>query len=247
MPTTRSRTTVRANHSTPIRAFEARFRLRERPLARSVQKKFRCARNRIERRIAITSHIRSSHADARLLDRATNEPSKKSPFHKDFLHSENFAAMSACSRMIYSHARAIIPTSASRRDAHASFSFTLPQRDSDFFDCCGTNRVQCTSIRTARIATHSLLGGQHGEESEESEEGQEEEEGEEEVVLLLTTRSTFFMSRAASQRPARPKSSSAMLLRWPRRLWSTTEGVGEIKPSFTTRREDRYETPVPGS
>lgn len=34
------------------------------------------------------------------------------------------------------------------------------------------------------IATHSLLGGQHGEESEESEEGQEGEE-EEEVTLLL--------------------------------------------------------------
>jgi len=34
------------------------------------------------------------------------------------------------------------------------------------------------------IATHSLLGGQHGEESQESEEGQEGEE-EEEVVLLF--------------------------------------------------------------
>jgi hypothetical protein len=118
----------------------------------------------------------------------------------------------------------------SRRRANASSSFTLRQRDSDFFDCCGTNRVQCTSIRTARIATHSLLGGQHGEESEEGKEGQEEEEGEEEVVLLLTTQSTFLMSRAASQRPARPKASERKCCcEWPRRLWSTTEGVGEIE------------------
>jgi hypothetical protein len=46
------------------------------------------------------------------------------------------------------------------------------------------------------IATHSLLGGQHGEESEESEEGQEEGQ-EEEVVLLLcsTTRSTVMSTQ----------------------------------------------------
>jgi hypothetical protein len=34
------------------------------------------------------------------------------------------------------------------------------------------------------VATHSLLGGQHGEESEEGKEGKEGEE-EEEVVLLF--------------------------------------------------------------
>lgn len=34
------------------------------------------------------------------------------------------------------------------------------------------------------IATHSLLGGQHGEESEEGKEGQEGEEEVEEVALL---------------------------------------------------------------
>ena len=65
-----------------------------------------------------------------------------------------------------------------------------------------------SDVHRSDIATHSLLGGQHGEESEESEEGQEgkEEEGEEEeeVVLLLTTTRPTEMSRAASQRPARP-------------------------------------------
>ena len=45
--------------------------------------------------------------------------------------------------------------------------------------------VRCMSIRmciVSDIATHSLLGGQHGEESQESEEGQEGEE--EEVVFF---------------------------------------------------------------
>ena len=136
-----------------------------------------------------------------------NTTNKKRPFRGHFLHSEKFIAISARTRAICARASGLAATNASRRRANALSSFTLRQRDSDFFDCCGTNRVQCTSIRTARIATHSLLGGQHGEESEEGKEGQEEEEGEEEVVLLLTTRSTFLVSRAASQRPARPKSS----------------------------------------
>jgi hypothetical protein len=62
-------------------------------------------------------------------------------------------------------------------------------------------------------ATHSLLGGQYGEESEEGKEGQEgEEEGEEEVAWLIERRDRQSLSRAASQRPARPKAISAMLL-----------------------------------
>jgi hypothetical protein len=78
--------------------------------------------------------------------------------------------------------------------------------DSEFFIECCTN---CSAVRVnsdahrCDIATHSLLGGQYGEEGKESEEGQEGEEEEEVVLLLTTTRSTA-MSRAASQRPTRP-------------------------------------------
>ena len=63
-----------------------------------------------------------------------------------------------------------------------------------------------SDVHRSDIATHSLLGGQHGEESEESEEGQEgkEEEGEE-VTFLAERRTRQSLSKAASQRPARPK------------------------------------------
>ena len=63
-----------------------------------------------------------------------------------------------------------------------------------------------SDVHRSDIATHSLLGGQHGEESEESEEGQEGEEEEgEEVTFLLNDAFDSLMSKAASQRPARPK------------------------------------------
>ena len=70
-----------------------------------------------------------------------------------------------------------------------------------------------SDVHRSDIATHSLLGGQHGEESEESEEGQEgkEEEGEE-VTFSPERRIRQRLSKAASQRPARPKPVSAMLL-----------------------------------
>jgi hypothetical protein len=69
-------------------------------------------------------------------------------------------------------------------------------------------------VHRSDIATHSLLGGQHGEESQESEEGQEGEEEEgEEVTFLSERRIRQRLSKAASQRPARPKAISIMLLR----------------------------------
>jgi hypothetical protein len=61
-----------------------------------------------------------------------------------------------------------------------------------------------SDVHRSDIATHSLLGGQYGEESEESEEG--EEEGQEEEVTL--PRNNGAIDRdvdAASQRPTRPK------------------------------------------
>ena len=53
--------------------------------------------------------------------------------------------------------------------------------------CCGSNRSAMhvdSDVHRSDVATHSLLGGQYGEESEEGKEGQEGEE-EEEVVLLF--------------------------------------------------------------
>jgi hypothetical protein len=40
-------------------------------------------------------------------------------------------------------------------------------------------------VHRSVIATHSLLGGQHGEESEEGQDREEEEGQEEEVVFFL--------------------------------------------------------------
>src|ERR1041384_3002202 len=54
------------------------------------------------------------------------------------------------------------------------------------------------------IATHSLLGGQYGEESEESEEGKEGQE-EEEVTLPRDNDAIDRDVDAASQRPTRPR------------------------------------------
>ena len=54
------------------------------------------------------------------------------------------------------------------------------------------------------VATHSLLGGQYGEESEESEEGKEGQE-EEEVTLPRDNDAIDRNVDAASQRPTRPK------------------------------------------
>src|SRR5947208_4656347 len=92
--------------------------------------------------------------------------------------------------------------------------------DSEFFIECGNNRsaMQVNSdVHRYDIATHSLLGGQYGEESEESEEGQEEGQ-EEEVLDLLpsTTRSTVMSTQRRKGRRG-PNPISAMLLRWPRR------------------------------
>lgn len=71
-----------------------------------------------------------------------------------------------------------------------------------------------SDVHRSDVATHSLLGGQHGEESEEGKEGQEGEKGEEEeVTSRLERRDRQSMSRAASQRPARPKAIQRMLVR----------------------------------
>ena len=67
--------------------------------------------------------------------------------------------------------------------------------------------VRCMSIRMCivpTIATHSLLGGQYGEESEESEEGKEGQE-EEEVTLPRDNDAIDRDVDAASQRPTRPR------------------------------------------
>jgi hypothetical protein len=63
-----------------------------------------------------------------------------------------------------------------------------------------------SDVHRSDIATHSLLGGQHGEESEEGKEGKEgQEEEEDEVTFLSERRIRQSLSKAASQRPARPK------------------------------------------
>ena len=85
--------------------------------------------------------------------------------------------------------------------------------DSEFFIECGSNRsaMQVNSdVHRYYIATHSLLGGQYGEESKEGEEG--EEEGQEEEVDLHRDNDAIDRDvDAASQRPARPN------LTWRRR------------------------------
>src|SRR5947209_7057555 len=58
------------------------------------------------------------------------------------------------------------------------------------------------------IATHSLLGGQHGEESQESEEGQE---GEEEAVDLLLPDDAIDSDVESSVADRRGRRFSAML------------------------------------
>ena len=86
-----------------------------------------------------------------------------------------------------------------------------------------------SDVHRSDIATHSLLGGQHGEESEEGKEGKEgQEEEEDEVTFLSERRIRQSLSKAASQRPARPKGAQCCS-EWPRRSWSTTEGVGKTK------------------
>ena len=61
-----------------------------------------------------------------------------------------------------------------------------------------------SDVHRSDVATHSLLGGQYGEESEESEEGKEGQE-EEEVTLPRDNDAIDSDVDAASQRPARPK------------------------------------------
>src|SRR3954469_3685364 len=92
--------------------------------------------------------------------------------------------------------------------------------DSEFFFCCGSNRSAMhvdSDVHRSDVATHSLLGGQYGEESEESE-SEEEEDQEEEVLNLLrsTTRSTVMSTQRRKGRRGR-NPNSATLLRWPRR------------------------------
>jgi hypothetical protein len=80
--------------------------------------------------------------------------------------------------------------------------------DSEFFIECGSNRSAMhvdSDVHRSDIATHSLLGGQYGEESEESEEGKEGQE-EEEVTLPRNNDAIDRNVDAASQRPTRPKS-----------------------------------------
>ena len=85
--------------------------------------------------------------------------------------------------------------------------------------CCGSNRSAVhvdSDVHRSDIATHSLLGGQYGEESEESEEGKEGQEEEEVTFLVTTTRSTAMSTqRRKGRRGQNP--ISATLLRWPRR------------------------------
>ena len=81
--------------------------------------------------------------------------------------------------------------------------------DSEFLIECGSNRSAMhvdSDVHRSDIATHSLLGGQYGEESEESEEGKEGQE-EEAVNLLRDNDAIDSNVDAASQRPARPKPS----------------------------------------
>ena len=61
-----------------------------------------------------------------------------------------------------------------------------------------------SDVHRSDVATHSLLGGQYGEESEEGEEGKEGQE-EEEVVLPCDNDAIDRNVDAASQRPTRPK------------------------------------------
>ena len=61
-----------------------------------------------------------------------------------------------------------------------------------------------SDVHRCDIATHSLLGGQYGEESEEGEEGKEGQE-EEEVTLPCDNDAIDSNVDAASQRPARSK------------------------------------------
>jgi hypothetical protein len=61
-----------------------------------------------------------------------------------------------------------------------------------------------SDVHRSDVATHSLLGGQYGEESEEGEEGKEGQE-EEEVVLPSDNDAIDRNVDAASQRPTRPK------------------------------------------
>ena len=61
-----------------------------------------------------------------------------------------------------------------------------------------------SDVHRSDIATHSLLGGQYGEESEESEEGKEGQE-EEEVTLPCDNDAIDRNVDAASQRPTRLK------------------------------------------
>ena len=75
--------------------------------------------------------------------------------------------------------------------------------------CCGSNRSAMhvdSDVHRSDVATHSLLGGQYGEESEEGEEGKEGQE-EEEVTLPCDNDAIDSDVDAASQRPTRPKPS----------------------------------------
>ena len=91
--------------------------------------------------------------------------------------------------------------------------------DSEFFIECGSNRSAMhvdSDVHRSDIATHSLLGGQYGEESEESEEGEEVQEEEAVDLLPSTTRSTVMSTQRRKGRRGR-NPISATLLRWPRR------------------------------
>ena len=62
-----------------------------------------------------------------------------------------------------------------------------------------------SDVHRSDVATHSLLGGQYGEESEEGEEGKEGQEEEEVVILPRDNDAIDRNVDAASQRPTRPK------------------------------------------
>jgi hypothetical protein len=84
---TRRTASESANHSSLIRALEARFDRRERLQTRSVQKNFRDARVRLERRDTMRSLARSSCSRMCTFDRDAKQGVQKAPIPSAFLAS----------------------------------------------------------------------------------------------------------------------------------------------------------------
>jgi hypothetical protein len=175
-----------------------------------VQKNFHGARIRIERRDATALHARVHvRACARALG-ARKSDDQKAPILRAFLAQREICD-DVCA--IARDLRARVPDRCDDRGVTTRARVVVVHTSSIRFGFFRLLRYysMCSARRFGLhdIATHSLLGGQHGEESEEGKDREEkEEEGQEEVTERFeTTRSTFLMSKAASQRPARPKVS----------------------------------------